>query len=231
MNCTVGRSSGSHSKRFGRGGKARDRARGATGASQMPAAPLPAPQRPRQPAEAGDAPELAQALAAAARCRAAGQGERHVAAGAGARAEPRGGGSQADAASVQVPAAVVALFASEQCVHGLHRLNLSMQLGVVLRAGGGVRLVCECLDLSRLSACASASCGKQGLNAALYETLVKSGAGAGDEQALRHRQGSAGYGLTPRRPPRPRPLRGPKGECQDLVQGDGQHVPDLQRRP
>jgi hypothetical protein len=86
--------------------------------------------------------ERAQALAAAARCRAAGQSERAAAAGVGRPRSTLRDWSQADvASSARVPAALAALFASEAGVRWLHRLVLAMQFVITLRAGGGVRLV------------------------------------------------------------------------------------------
>jgi hypothetical protein len=59
-------------------------------------------------------------------------------------------------------------------VRWLHRLVLALQFVITLRAGGGVRLVCECLELSGLSAFVGAAYGsQQGLNAALEQAVVE----------------------------------------------------------
>jgi hypothetical protein len=69
---------------------------------------------------------------------------------------------------------LAALFASVEGVQWLHRLVLALHFVITLRAGGGVRLVCECLELSGLSAFVGASYGsQQGLNAALEQAVVE----------------------------------------------------------
>jgi hypothetical protein len=58
-------------------------------------------------------------------------------------------------------------------VHWLHRLVLAIHFVITLRAGGGVRLVSEVLELSGLSAFVGASYGsQQALNAALEQAVV-----------------------------------------------------------
>ncbi len=117
--------------------------------------------------------ERAQALETAAQCRAAGQSERAVAAGVGRPRSTLRDWAQAEVASAEVPKALVAFFGSVEGVQWLHRLVLALQFVITLRASGGVRLVCECLELSGLSAFVGASYGsQQGLNAALEQAVV-----------------------------------------------------------
>ena len=117
--------------------------------------------------------ERAQALAAAAQRRAAGQSGRAVAAGVGRPRSTLREWAQAAVASTEVPEALAAFFVSVEGVQWLHRLVLALQFVITLRAGGGVRLVCECLELSGLSAFVGASYGsQQGLNAALEQAVV-----------------------------------------------------------
>ena len=69
------------------------------------------------------------------------------------------------------PAAFIATEAGVQC---LHRLVLAIDFVITLRAGGGVRLVSEVLDLSGLSAFVGAFYGcQQALNAALEQAVVE----------------------------------------------------------
>lgn len=76
-------------------------------------------------------------------------------------------------ASAEVPRALSAFFASVEGVHWLHRLVLALQFVITVRAGGRVRLVCDCLELSGLSAFVGASPGsRQPLNAALEQAVV-----------------------------------------------------------
>jgi hypothetical protein len=71
------------------------------------------------------------------------------------------------------PAALAAFIATEAGVHWLHRLVLAIHFVITLRAGGGVRLVSEVLELSGLSAFVGASYGsQQALNAALEQAVV-----------------------------------------------------------
>ena len=117
--------------------------------------------------------ERAQALTAAVECRAAGQSERALATALGRPRSTLREWAQADVASAEVPGALAALFASVEGVQWLHRLVLALHFVITLRAGGGVRLVCECLELSGLSAFVGASYGsQQGLNAALEQAVV-----------------------------------------------------------
>jgi hypothetical protein len=117
--------------------------------------------------------ERAQALEAALACRAAGQSERAAAAAVGRPRSTLRDWAQAQGASPEVPTALAAFCACEAGVQWLHRLVLALQFVITLRAGGGVRLVCECLELSGLSAFVGASYGsQQGLNAALEQAVV-----------------------------------------------------------
>jgi hypothetical protein len=117
--------------------------------------------------------ERAQAVERAAEYRTAGQSERAVAARVGRPRSTLRGWAQADVVPAEVPGALAAFIASEEGVQWLHRLVLAMQFVITLRAGGGVRLVCECLELSGLSAFVGASYGsQQGLNAALEQAVV-----------------------------------------------------------
>ena len=73
----------------------------------------------------------------------------------------------------ETPAELAAFVASEAGVHWLHRLVLAIHFVITLRAGGGVRLVSEVLELSGLSAFVGASYGsQQALNAALEQAVV-----------------------------------------------------------
>jgi len=105
--------------------------------------------------------ERAQALKAAADCRATGQSERAAAAAVGRPRSTLRDWARAEVASAEVPGALAAFFASVEGVQWLHRLVLALQFVITLRAGGGVRLVCECLELSGLSAFVGASYGSQ----------------------------------------------------------------------
>ncbi|MBK1632336.1 hypothetical protein CKO31_16650 [Thiohalocapsa halophila] len=117
--------------------------------------------------------ERAQALEAAAACRVAGQSERAAAAAVGRPRSTLRDWAQTQGASPEVPTALAAFCACEEGVQWLHRLVLALQFVITLRAGGGVRLVCECLELSGLSAFVGASYGsQQGLNAALEQAVV-----------------------------------------------------------
>ncbi len=126
--------------------------------------------------------ERAQALAAAADCRAAGQRERAAAAAVGRPRSTLRGWAEAQVAAAEVPAALAACCATVAGVRGLPRLVLAMQCVITLRAGSGVRLVCELLELSGLSALLGASYGsQQGLSAALEQAVM---AVAGEQRAV-----------------------------------------------
>ncbi|WPL17664.1 hypothetical protein Thiowin_02699 [Thiorhodovibrio winogradskyi] len=117
--------------------------------------------------------ERAQTLAALASARAAGQSERQAAAAIGCPRSTLRDWSQSALALGDAPAALAAFIATEAGVHWLHRLVLAIQFVITLRAGGGVRLVSEVLELSGLSAFVGSSYGsQQALNAALEQALV-----------------------------------------------------------
>ena len=117
--------------------------------------------------------ERAQALTAAASCRAAGQSERQAAASIGCPRSTLRAWAHSELAAGDAPAALAAFVATPAGVHWLHRLVLAIQFVITLRAGGGVRLVSEVLELSGLSAFVGASYGtQQALNAALEQAVV-----------------------------------------------------------
>jgi hypothetical protein len=134
--------------------------------------------------------ERAQTLTAAASCRAAGQSERQAAASIGCPRSTLRAWARSDLAAGDAPAALAAFVATEAGVHWLHRLVLAIQFVITLRAGGGVRLVSEVLELSGLSAFVGRSYGsQQALNAALEQAVVD--VAAEQRQAL-------GAGMRPR---------------------------------
>ena len=70
------------------------------------------------------------------------------------------------------PAALAAFVASPQGVQWLHRLVLAAHFAITLKGGAGVRVVCEFLELSGLSAFVGAAYGSQyALNVALEEAV------------------------------------------------------------
>jgi hypothetical protein len=71
------------------------------------------------------------------------------------------------------PAALAAWVETPEGVRWLHQLLLAAHFTITLQGGAGVRVVCQFLELSGLSAFVGASYGAhQGLNAALEEALV-----------------------------------------------------------
>jgi len=117
--------------------------------------------------------QRAEALAAAASARAAGQSERRAAASIGCPRSTLRARARSDLAAGDAPAELAAFVATPTGVHWLHRLVLALQFVITLRAGGGVRLVSEVLELSGLSAFVGASYGtQQALNAALEQAVV-----------------------------------------------------------
>lgn len=117
--------------------------------------------------------ERAQTLTALARARATGQSERQASAAIGCPRSTLRDWSRSALALDDAPAALAAFVATEAGVHWLHRLVLAIQFVITLRAGGGVRLVSEVLELSGLSAFVGASYGtQQALNAALEQAVV-----------------------------------------------------------
>ena len=117
--------------------------------------------------------ERAQTLTAAASARAAGRSERQAAAAIGCPRSTLRDWSRSALTPDDAPAALAAFIATEAGVHWLHRLVLAIHFVITLRAGGGVRLVTEVLELSGLSAFVGASYGsQQALNAALEQAVV-----------------------------------------------------------
>jgi len=123
--------------------------------------------------------ERAEQLEVAAASLAAGQPLRQVAGGLGvARSTLRGW--RAVVPLDGIPPEVVACLSTPAGARWLHRLVVAMHLVVTLRAGAGVRLVCELLTLSGLSGVVGASYGSQyAVNVQVQEALV------GQAQALR----------------------------------------------
>jgi hypothetical protein len=104
--------------------------------------------------------ERAEQLGVATVQLAQGQPLRQVAAGLGvARSTLRGWRAAPPLAGL--PAEVAACLATPAGVRWLHQLVVVMHLIITLRAGAGVRLVCEFLELSGLSAVVGASYGSQ----------------------------------------------------------------------
>ncbi|EXJ11961.1 DUF6399 domain-containing protein [Imhoffiella purpurea] len=76
--------------------------------------------------------------------------------------------------SPSLPVELAAFFETPEGVQWLHRVVLSAQFVITLRAGAGVRMVCEFLHVSGLSAVVGASYGsQQALNAALETAVVE----------------------------------------------------------
>jgi hypothetical protein len=79
------------------------------------------------------------------------------------------------------PAALTAFVQTPQGVQWLHQLVLAAHFSITLKGGAGVRVVCEFLELSGLSAFVGAAYGTQyALNVALEEAV---GAVAGEQRA------------------------------------------------
>ena len=71
------------------------------------------------------------------------------------------------------PAVLAAFVETPEGVQWLHRLVLAAHFTITLQGGAGVRVVCQFLELSGLSAFVGASYGiRQGFNAALEEAVV-----------------------------------------------------------
>jgi hypothetical protein len=76
-------------------------------------------------------------------------------------------------AATEAPEAVVTFFASPEGLALLHRLVMGAHFVITLLGCGGVRLVCQFLELTGLSAFVAASYGvQQRLNVALEEAVV-----------------------------------------------------------
>jgi transposase-like protein len=116
--------------------------------------------------------ERAEKLAALEACLCAGQTQRQIAADLGVARSTLQGWSQASSAKA-APEALAAFVTTPEGVHWLHRMVLAAQFAITLRGGAGVRVVCEFLELSGLSAFVGASYGsQQALNAALEAAVV-----------------------------------------------------------
>ena len=128
--------------------------------------------------------ERAEQRAAAAAQLAQGQPLRQVATGLGvARRTLRDGCAAVPLAGL--PPEVAACLATPAGLRWLHRLVVVMHLIITLRAGGGVRLVCEFLELSGLSAVVGASDGSQ-------YAVSRRPAGTGTAPRLGHGHAAAG---------------------------------------
>jgi hypothetical protein len=116
--------------------------------------------------------ERAERLGVAAGALAAGQPLRQVAAGLGvARSTLRGW--RATVPVDEMPAEVVAAVSTPAGARWLHRLVVAMHVVITLRAGAGVRLVCELLRLGGLSGVVGASYGsQQAMNVQVQEAVV-----------------------------------------------------------
>jgi hypothetical protein len=76
-------------------------------------------------------------------------------------------------AAIQAPAAEVAFFETAEGIALLHRLLIGAHFVITLLGCGGVRLVCQFLELTGLAAYIAASYGvQQGVNVALEEAVV-----------------------------------------------------------
>ena len=121
--------------------------------------------------------ERAEQLAEADTRLTAGQTQRQVAADLGIARSTLQDWRQAEAAQTT---ALSAFVATPEGVRWLHRVVLAAHFTITLRGGAGVRVVCEFLELSGLSAVVGASYGsQQALNVALETAVV--------EQAKAHR--------------------------------------------
>ncbi len=125
--------------------------------------------------------ERAEKLMAAETRLSAGQTQRQVAAELGVARSTLQGWRRASARDA-VPAALAAFIATPEGVRWLQRMVLAAHFAITLRGGAGVRVVCEFLQLSGLSAFVGASYGsQQALNVAMEEAAVA----VAEEQRLR----------------------------------------------
>jgi len=116
--------------------------------------------------------ERAEQLGIAAASLAAGEPLRQVATGLGVARSTLRGWRAAEPLD-GMPAEVAACLSTPGGARWLHRLVVAMHLVVTLRAGAGVRLVCELLTLSGLSAVVGASYGSQyAVNVQVQEAVV-----------------------------------------------------------
>jgi len=114
--------------------------------------------------------ERAERLAMVKTRLAAGQTQRQVAADLGIARSTLQDWHRVEAAQATALAAFVA---TPEGVRWVHRMVLAAQFAITLRGGAGVRVVCEFLELSGLSAVVGASYGsQQALNAALETAVV-----------------------------------------------------------
>ncbi len=77
---------------------------------------------------------------------------------------------------IEASASTVAFFESSEGLEVLHRIVIAAQFVITLLGCGGVRLVCQFLELSGLSAFVASSYGaQQKLNVALEQAVVEHG--------------------------------------------------------
>ena len=112
---------------------------------------------------------------------AAGQPQRQVAADLGVARSTLRDWRRADPVGA-APAALAAFARTPEGVRWLHRVVRAAHLAITLQGGAGVRVVCQFLELSGLSAFVGAGYGtQQGLNATLEAAVV---AVAGEQRAV-----------------------------------------------
>jgi len=112
---------------------------------------------------------------------AAGQPQRQVAADLGVARSTLRDWRRADPVGA-APAALAAFARTPEGVRWLHRVVLAAHFAITLQGGAGVRVVCQFLELSGLSAFVGAGYGtQQGLNATLEAAVV---AVAGEQRAV-----------------------------------------------
>jgi transcriptional regulator with XRE-family HTH domain len=117
--------------------------------------------------------ERAAAVAALESRLAAGQTQRQAAAALGvARSTLQGWRNAAASANPALPASCAAVLETPAGIGWLQRLVLAAVFVITLRAGAGVRMVCEFLELSGLSGVVAASYGSQQALTAVVEAAV-----------------------------------------------------------
>jgi hypothetical protein len=118
--------------------------------------------------------ERAHTVAGAEACAPSQRSERQVATQLGCARTTLRRWKQREAEAVMAPAALATFLAHPEGVQWLHRVVLAAQFVITLRAGAGVRVVSEFLELSGLSAFVGASYGsQQALNVALEQAVVE----------------------------------------------------------